>query len=97
MLLANTPAQAQTLLHSLEWAAAGIGLHVNAHMMEHICFNQSGNISTQNGSSLKLVDKFTYLGNNVSSCTATYHPSQKLFKLDEPDMRDTAGEVRTNP
>ena len=24
---------------------------------------------------------------------ATYHPSQKLSKLDGPDMRDTAGEV----
>ena len=23
-----------------------------------------------------------------SSCTATYHPSQKLFELDEPDMRE---------
>ena len=31
-----------------------------------------------------------------SSCTATYHSSQKLSKLEEPDMRDTAGEVRTN-
>ena len=28
-LLANTPAQAETLLHSLEQAAAGMGLHVN--------------------------------------------------------------------
>ena len=28
-LLANTPAQAQSLLHSLEQAADGIGLHVN--------------------------------------------------------------------
>ena len=27
---------------------------------------------------------------------ATYHPSQKLSKLDELDMQDTAGEVRTN-
>ena len=31
-----------------------------------------------------------------SSCTATYHPSRKLSKLDEPDMRDTAGEVGTS-
>ena len=31
-----------------------------------------------------------------SSYTAPYHPSRKLSKLDEPDMRDTAGEVRTN-
>ena len=27
---------------------------------------------------------------------ATYHPSQKLSKLDKPDMRDTAGKVGTN-
>ena len=27
---------------------------------------------------------------------ATYHPSQKLSKLDEPDLQDTAGEVRMN-
>ena len=30
-----------------------------------------------------------------SSCTATYQPSRKLSKLDEPDMQDTAGEVGT--
>ena len=33
-LLANTPAQAETLLHSLERAATGIGLHVNADKTE---------------------------------------------------------------
>ena len=32
-----------------------------------MCFNQTGDISTLNGSSLKLVDKFTYLGSSVSS------------------------------
>ena len=31
-----------------------------------------------------------------SSCTATYHPSRKLSKLDEPDMHDTTGEVGTS-
>ena len=31
-----------------------------------------------------------------SNFTATYHSSQKQSKLDEPDIRDTAGEVRTN-
>ena len=66
-LLAKAPAQAKTLLHSLEQADAGIGLHVNAHKMEYMCFNQTGNISTLNGSSLKLVNKFTYLGSSVSS------------------------------
>ena len=66
-LLAKTPAQAETLLHSLERAAAGIGLHDNADKSEYMCFNQRGDISTLNGSSLKLVDKFTYLGSSVSS------------------------------
>ena len=55
------------LLHSLERAAAGIGLHVNAHKTEYMCFNQAGHISTLDGTSLKLVDKFTYLGSSVSS------------------------------
>ena len=32
-----------------------------------MCFNQTGDISTQEGTSLKLVDKFTNLGNSVSS------------------------------
>ena len=32
-----------------------------------MCFNQRGDISTLNGSSLKLVDRFTKLGSNVSS------------------------------
>ena len=66
-IMANAPAQAETLLHSLERAAAGIGLYVNAHKTECMCFNQRGDISTLNGSSLKLVDMFTYLGSSVSS------------------------------
>ena len=40
---------------------------MNTHKTEYICFNQTGNISTLNSSSLKLVDKFTYLGISVSS------------------------------
>ena len=66
-ILANTPNQAKTLLHSLERATAGIGLHVNAHKTEYMCFNQSGDISTLEGTSLKLVDKFIYLRSSVSS------------------------------
>ena len=66
-LLANAPAQAETRLHRLERTAAGIGLHVDAHQTEYMCFNQTCDISTLNGSSLKLVDKFTYLGIRVSS------------------------------
>ena len=66
-ILANTPNQAKTLLHSLEQAAAGIGLHVNAHKTEYMCYNQTGDISTRDGTPLKLVDKFTYLGSSITS------------------------------
>ena len=45
-ILANTPDQAETLLHSLERAAASIGLYVNAHKTEYMCYNQTGDIST---------------------------------------------------
>ena len=47
-ILANVPTQAETLLYSLVWA----------NRAEYMCFNQGGDISTQNSSSLKLVDKF---------------------------------------
>ena len=66
-ILANTPNQAEALLHRLEQAAVGIGLHVNAYKTEYMCFNQTGDIATLDGSSLKLVDKFTSLGSSVSS------------------------------
>ena len=32
-----------------------------------MCYNQTGDISTLDGTSLKLVDKFTYLGSSVTS------------------------------
>ena len=66
-ILANTPNQAETLLHSLERAAAGIALYVNAHETEYMCYNQTSDISTLDGTPLKLVDKFTNLGSSVSS------------------------------
>ena len=43
------------------------GLHVNAHKTEYMYYNQTGDISTLDGTSLKLVDKFTYLGSSVLS------------------------------
>ena len=52
-ILANTPD------HSLERAAAGIGLYVNAHKTEYMCYNQTGDISTLEGTPLKLVEKFS--------------------------------------
>ena len=66
-ILANESAQAEKLLHRLEQAAGGIGFHVNAHKTEYILLYQIGDISTQGSSSLKLVDKFTFLGSSMSS------------------------------
>ena len=66
-LLANTPTQAESLPHSLEQAAGGIGLHVNAYKTEYRCFTQKGDISTLNGGSLKLEYKFTYLRSSILS------------------------------
>ena len=98
-----------------------------------MCYNQTGNIATLDGASLKLVDKFTYLGSSVSSTEKDidtilelwvmnkkneiilHHMDAyeaageeagrknkwaveclKLYKFDEPDTRDTAGEARTS-
>ena len=73
-ILANTPNQAKTLLHSLERGAEVISLHVNTHKTEYICYNQTGDISKLDGTSLKLVDKFTYLGSSVSSTEKDFDP-----------------------
>ena len=43
------------------------GLHIKTHKTEYMCFDQTGDISTLNGSSLKRVDKFTNIGSSVSS------------------------------
>ena len=42
---------------------------------------------------------WTSPGDNIprdTNYTATWLPSQKLYKLDEPDTQDTAGEARTS-
>ena len=52
-LLANTPTQAESLLHSLEQAAGDIKIHVNVDKTEYMCFSQNGDISKVNGGSLK--------------------------------------------
>ena len=82
-LPANTPTQADSLLHSLEHAAGSIGLNVIAVKM-YKCFNQVGYISTLNGGSLKLVDKFTYLGSSVSSIESNINirPAKEQIAID---------------
>ena len=97
-ILANKANQAETLLHSLEQAAAGIGLHVNAHKTAYMCFNLIGDISIQDERSLKLVDKFTYLGSSVSSTekdidtrlTKAWTAIDKLSIIWKSDLTDKA-------
>ena len=66
-ILANTPNQVETLLHSLERNASGKGLHVNAHKTEYMRNNRTSDISAIDGTSLKRVDKFTSQGSTISS------------------------------
>ena len=95
-LLANIPNQAETLLYSLERATAGIGFHVNAQKTEYMCFNQTDHISTLDGTSLKRVDKFTYLGSSVSSTkkdidtrlTNAWTAIDKLLVIWKSDLTD---------
>ena len=61
-----------------------------------MCFNQTGDISTLNGSSLKLIDKFTYLGSSVSSTetdidtrlTKVWIAINRLTVIQKPDLTD---------
>ena len=39
---------------------------IDCRQIQNMCFNQKGDISTLNGSSLKLENKFTYLGSCIS-------------------------------
>ena len=63
-LLTNTTTQAESQLHNLEQAAGGIGVHVKA---DKTFSNQRRHFLSKWGGSLKLVDKFTYIGSSVSS------------------------------
>ena len=67
VLQVNTPTQDEYLLLSQEQAAGGIGLHVNADKNRVYVFLSKRHISTLNGGSPKLINKFTYLGSSVSS------------------------------
>ena len=61
-----------------------------------MCYNQTGDISTLDGTSLKLVDKFTYLGSSVLSTekdidtwlTKTWTAIDKLSIIWKSDLTD---------
>ena len=67
VLLANTPAHAKYLLHSLEQAARFISLYMNSDKVEFMSFKQDGAISTFSEKPVKFIDYFTYISRNISS------------------------------
>ena len=69
-LMADTIADAQTLLHSLETASGDIGLYVNAKKTEYMSYDQIGTMHTLSGDDIKSVTFFMYLGSNVASTEA---------------------------
>ena len=73
MFLANTPAQAVSLLHCLEQTAGCMGLDVNTNKIGFMCFKKEEAISTLSGKPLKLVNKFLYLGSNISSTESDFN------------------------
>ena len=64
--------------------------------MKCLCFNQKGHISTLNGGSLKLVDKFIYLRSSVSSTendinmqlTKAFTAIDRLSIIEKSDLSD---------
>ena len=69
---------------------------LSEHKTEYMCYNQTGDISTLDGTSLKLVDKFTYLGSSVSSTekdidtrlTKTWTAIDRLSIIWKSDLTD---------
>ena len=56
-------------------------------------------IMSENEKNIQLSQTCSSPGNNTpreTNYTATCLPSRKLYKLDEPDTQDTAGEPRTS-
>ena len=69
-------------------------LGFSALVRQPIFLNSHGKNTTK-----PTMQSWTSPGSNTpqdTNCTATCPLSRKLFKLEEPDMQDTAGEVGTN-
>ena len=66
-IFVNTPAQTKSLFHSVERAVAGKGYHFNANKTEYSCLMKDATFPHLIGTSLKLMDKFTYQGSSFSS------------------------------
>ena len=66
-LLADDIYKAENLLHHIEKATSQIGLYINVKKTEYVSINQSGKIQALNGSDIKEVQDFVYLGSHIQS------------------------------
>ena len=80
-LIANTPAEAESLLHGQKQVVKGIGLYINSNKTEFVCFKQDCAISSFHGKLLKSVDQFTYLNSNISSTESNLNISKSGAKI----------------
>ena len=55
------------MIDSLLIAVHAFVSRMSMSLTECMCYNQTGDISTLDGTPLKLIDKFTYLGSSISS------------------------------
>ena len=71
-LISEEIQQAQTMLEKVETSAASVGLIANAKKTQVMAFNHPGTvlIKTKDGTTLDVVNEFTYLGSLVSSSRA---------------------------
>ena len=67
---------------SLVQSTRYISLFGNSDKAESICFNQDGTIPLLDGKPLKLVDKFMYLGSNISSNESTVNIDKAWDNID---------------
>ena len=73
VLLANTPTQTKSLLHSVEQATRSISLYVNLDKTEFMPFKEDGIVTTLKDWPLKLVDHFIYFGSNITSTESNFN------------------------
>ena len=64
VLLANTPAPAKSLMHSVEQAAKGIGLFMNSNKTVHVSKSKRCHLLIK---PLKFINQFIYISSNISS------------------------------
>ena len=66
------------------------------HFMDANSMYEENTLQQLHKNAVNCIEQILEATHHKTAVTVTYHLSGKLSKLDDPDMRDTAGEVRTN-